>query len=144
MQSETRILEIDRIMMRIYEDNLSGKISDERFIAMRDRYEADQLELKHRAQLEKDELSREESKREDIRLLLKTVRSRSDFRELTPELVNSMIKRIEVHKPIKQGRINAIPVDIYFTGIGLFTVPEAEEIAAIQAEMRETKQKLPA
>lgn len=43
-----------------------------------------------------------------------------------------------------QGRINAIPVDIYFTGIGLFTVPEAEEIAAIQAEMRETKQKLPA
>ena len=79
-------------MMRIYEDNLSGKISDERFIAMRDRYEADQLELKHTVQLEKDELAREESKREDIRLLLKTIRSRSDFRELTPEPINSLIQ----------------------------------------------------
>ncbi len=141
MQAETRIMEIDRIMMRIYEDNLNGKISDDRFIAMRDRYESDQLELKQRVEQEKEELTLAESKREDVRLLLKAVRDRSDFWDLTAELVNSLIQRIKVHKPVKRGRENIIPIDIYFTGIGLFTVPEAEEIASIQAEMRETRKK---
>lgn len=121
--------------------NLNGKISDDRFIAMRDRYESDQLELKQRVEQEKEELTLAESKREDVRLLLKAVRDRSDFWDLTAELVNSLIQRIEVHKPVKRGRENIIPIDIYFTGIGLFTVPEAEEIASIQAEMREARKK---
>lgn len=141
MQAETRILEIDRIMMRIYEDNLNGKISDDRFIAMRDRYESDQLELKRKLEEDRAILSQAEAKREDIRLLLKTVRERSDFRELTPELVNSLISRIEVHKPIAIDGKKAVPVDIYFTGIGLFTVPEAAEISEIRKEMLEQQRK---
>lgn len=44
--TEKRISEIDRMMIRIYEDNVNGKISDERFLAMRDQYEAEQRELK--------------------------------------------------------------------------------------------------
>lgn len=44
--TEKRISEIDRMMIRIYEDNVNGKISDERFLAMRDQYETEQRELK--------------------------------------------------------------------------------------------------
>lgn len=45
-QSEKRIAELDRLFTRLYEDNVSGKISDERFAMMSAGYEDEQKKLK--------------------------------------------------------------------------------------------------
>ena len=131
--AEKRISEIDRMMIRIYEDNVNGKISDERFLAMRDRYEAEQRELKARVLADREELSKVESKRNDFRLLLKTIRERTDSEKLTPDLVNSLIDRIEVHNPVKIEGHKRVQVDIYFTGVGRFKVPNEAELVELFA-----------
>ena len=80
------------------------------------------------------ELEKETERKTDLRLLIKTVREQADIRELTPELVNTLIRRIEIHEPVTiNGRKN-VDVDIYFTGIGMFNVPDSEELAALISE----------
>lgn len=130
-QAEKRIAEIDRMMIRIYEDNVNGKISDDRFLAMRDQYEAEQRDLKAKVQTDREELNKAESKREDFRLLLKTIRDRTDNETLTPALVNSLIERIEIHNPVRIDGHKRVQVDIYFTGVGRFKVPNEAELTAL-------------
>ncbi len=130
-QAEKRIAEIDRMMIRIYEDNVNGKISDDRFLAMRDRYEAEQHDLKTKVQTDREEITKAESKREDFRLLLKTIRDRTDNETLTPALVNSLIERIEIHSPVKIDGRKRVQVDLYFTGVGRFKVPNEAELASL-------------
>lgn len=134
--AEKRISEIDRMMIRIYEDNVNGKISDDRFLAMRDQYEAEQRDLKAKAQTDREELSKAETKREDFRLLLKTIRDRTDNETLTPALVNSLIERIEVHNPVKIDGHKRVQVDIYFTGVGRFKVPNEVGLVSLFNETR--------
>ena len=121
------------MMIRIYEDNVNGKISDERFLAMRDQYEAEQRVLKARVQNDREKLSKAESKRNDFRLLLKTIRERTDSETLTPDLVNSLIERIEVHSLVKIDGHKRVQVDIYFTGVGRFNVPNEAELVELFA-----------
>ena len=129
-----RIKEIDRVIERIYEDNINGKLSDERFMTMSGNYEAEQSSLKAETEAIEAELSKEEQKSSDLRLLLKTVREQTDIKELTPELVNTLVRRIEVHDPVRENGQRNVSIDIYFTGVGLFTVPDAMELAQLKSE----------
>ena len=129
-----RITEIDRMIQRIYEDNVNGKLSDERFMTMSGNYEAEQRSLKAETDDLEQELAEYEKRRTDLHLLLKTVRAQTSVNELTPELVNTLIKRIEIHAPEKINGKKTVAVDIFFTDIGLFTVPNAEEIKALKTE----------
>lgn len=129
-----RIDEIDLLIERIYEDNVKGKITDERFMTMSRKFEEEQRSLKDETTAIEAELEKEAERKTDLRLLLKTVREQADIRELTPELVNTLIRRIEIHEPVTiNGRKN-VDVDIYFTGIGMFNVPDSEELAALISE----------
>ena len=139
--TEKRISEIDRMMIRIYEDNVNGKISDERFLAMRDQYEAEQRELKAKVETFREELTESESKRNDFRLLLKAIRDRSDNDALTPMRVNTMIERIEVHNPVKIDGHKRVEVEVFFTAIGKFRVPNEAELTALFAAMNDGEQR---
>ena len=137
VNNRKRIKEIDRLIERIYEDNVNGKLSDERFVTMSGNYEAEQHSLKAETEALEAELAKEEQKKTDLRLLLKTVREQTDVKQLTPELVNTLIRRIEIHSPVKVNGHKTVAVDIYFTGIGLFTVPEADELRSLISELSE-------
>ena len=137
VNNRKRIKEIDRLIERIYEDNVNGKLSDERFITMSGNYETEQHSLKAETEALEAELAKEEQKKTDLRLLLKTVREQTDVKQLTPELVNTLIRRIEIHSPVKVNGYKTVAVDIYFTGIGLFTVPEADELRSLISELSE-------
>lgn len=137
VNNRKRIKEIDRLIERICEDNVNGKLSDERFVTMSGNYEAEQHSLKSETEALEAELAKEEQKKTDLRLLLKTVREQTDVKQLTPELVNTLIRRIEIHSPVKVNGHKTVAVDIYFTGIGLFTVPEADELRSLISELSE-------
>jgi len=130
-----RIKEIDRFIERIYEDNVNSKLSDERFMTMSGNYEAEQKRLLEETEALEAELSKEAKNSTDLRLLLKTIREQTDIKALTPELVNTLIRRIDIHAPIKVNGKRHVKVDIHFTGVGLFTVPDEAEISALVAEI---------
>ena len=75
-----------------------------------------------------------------MRLLLKTLRKITDFRELTPTIVNSLIQRIEVHNNDKQDGHCYVKVDNYFTAVGIMDIPDEKEILDIINKIQENPQ----
>ena len=114
-----RIDEIDRLIAKLYEDNFAGKLSDERYSRMAAKYEKEQAELLQSVSTKEKELVELERESVDIRLLLAGLREYSSMETLTPEVVNKIIKRIEVHNSETVNGHKRVGIDIYFTGVGL-------------------------
>ncbi|OUQ46263.1 hypothetical protein B5E64_05755 [Drancourtella sp. An12] len=135
-----RIADLDKLFNRIYEDNVIGKLSDERYARMAVEYEAEQKELLEKVREEEKQLSEMEQKSVDMRLLLQGLREFTDMKELTPTIVNKLIRRIEVHNPEKKYAHKSVKVDIYFTAVGLVSLPDEQEIRKMMEQMRSTSQ----
>ena len=76
----------------------------------------------------------------DLKTLLKVLRSSTSFEELTPTLVNSLIRRIEVHNNDKSSGHCYVKVDICFTAIGLIDIPTEDEIKSLMAKIKANPQ----
>ena len=135
-----RISELDMIISHIYEDNILGKLSDDRYSRMASMYETEQKELIKTVSDGEKELETAEQKNVDMRLLLKTLRELTDFKELTPTIVNSLIQRIEVHNNDKSSGHCYVKVDIYFTAVGMIEIPDEKEISEIISKIQESPQ----
>ena len=126
-----RIDEIDRLIAKLYEDNFAGKLSDERYSRMAVKYEKEQAELLQSVGAQEKELIELERETVDVRLLLAGLREYSSVEKLTPEVVNKIIKRIEVHKSEVVDGHKQVKIDIYFTGAGLVDLATVKEMLAI-------------
>lgn len=135
-----RITEIDRLIERVFEQNASGVLSDERFATMLGKYEQEQKMLREEVAKSQQILQSAEQKAVDLRLLLRTLREITDVKELTPTLVNSLIERIEVHNNDKYDGHCHVKVDIYFTAVGMIDIPTEKEIRDMMEEIRENPQ----
>ena len=79
-----RIDELDRLISRIYEDNIIGRISDDRYEHMSVGYEKEQHDLMVSVAENERRLHEMEKERVDLRMLLKGLREFTEIRELTP------------------------------------------------------------
>ena len=139
-QSSKRIAEIDRLIEKVFEQNASGVLSDERFSKMLQNYEKEQKALTQEVADNRQTLQEAKQKSVDLRLLLKTLRDMTEINELTPTLVNSLIERIEVHNNDKSSGHCYVKVDIYFTAVGMIDIPTEQEILAMMEEIRANPQ----
>ena len=136
-KSLKRIAELDRLFARIYEDNTLGKLSDERYARMSADYEKEQKELLAAVESDEQTVRDMEQERIDLHQFLNAMRECTDTKELTPTLVNTLIKRIEVHNSsVDENGVKHIPVDIHFTAVGIINIPDTEEILQIMKEIR--------
>jgi hypothetical protein len=137
-----RIEELDVIMSRIYEDNILGKLSDERYMRMSAGYEKEQKDLIQTIAGSEQRLKEMEQTSVDLKQLLTALREATDIVELNQTLVNKLIQRIEVHGNEKKHSHNGVKIDIYFTAVGMVSVPDEKEILrimeAIQAKRKDT------
>lgn len=139
-QGTKRIAEIDRLIEKVFEQNASGILSDERFSKMLQSYEKEQKALTQEVADSRQTLEEAKHKATDLRLLLRTLREMTEINELTPTLVNSLIERIEVHNNDKSSGHCYVKVDIYFTAVGMINIPTEQEILAMMEEIRENPQ----
>lgn len=113
-KSEKRIAEIDKLFNRLYEDNVSGRISDERFEMMSNSYENEQKQLKATvAELSKF-IETKEQQTSDINRFVEIVSRYEHLTDITPEQMHELIERIEVHASDKSSGHKQQKVDIYF------------------------------
>lgn len=138
--SRKRIVDLDRLFSRIYEDNINGKISDDRYSRMVSEYESEQKRLMLVVEESEKELAELQKKTVDLRMLLAGLREFKEIRELTPIIVNKLIKKIVIHKNEKKHSHNNVKVDIYFTAVDLFTVPQEQELLQMMEEIRKEKE----
>lgn len=135
-----RIAEIDRLIEKVFEQNAGGILSDERFAKMLQSYEKEQKSLTQEVEENRQTLQNAEQRVMDLRLILRTLREITDIKELTPTLVNSLIKRIEVHISDNSSGHSHVKVDIYFTAVGMIDIPTEKEILATMEEIRNNPQ----
>ncbi len=141
VKSRKRATEIDRIIARLYEDNILGKLSDERFMKLSDGYEQEQAELTKLIAEQEEVLKTAEKATVDLRMLLKGLRDFMEINALTPEIVNTLIKRIEVHNSDRSSGHVRVKVDIYFTAIGMFDMPTAQELEELAMDIKNNREK---
>ncbi|MBQ3161558.1 MAG: recombinase family protein [Oscillospiraceae bacterium] len=113
-QSEKRVSELDKLFTRLYEDNVSGKISDERFEMMSKNYEAEQKELRQIIPELSQFIEAREQKNADTAQFIGIVRKYSEIPKLTPEIMHELVEKIVVHAPDKSSGHRTQQIDICF------------------------------
>ena len=137
-KDKRRISEIDTMIERLYEDNVLGKIPDERFSKMMSKYEAEQKTLIESVAKSEHSLQAFEQDKVDLLIFLETIRKCTDIEELTPEIVNRLIRRIEVHNSEKVNVRKCVKIDVYFTAVGLIDLPDETELLKMMEEIRKS------
>lgn len=113
-QGERRIEELDRLFKRIYEDNANEKLSDSRFQMLSNDYEQEQEELREKLLRLNEEITEQEEQSENIDRFISKVRKYLDLDELTPAVLNDMVKAVYVHAPDKSKGHREQQIDISY------------------------------
>ena len=122
-QAEKRIAELDKLFTRLYEDNVLGRLSDERFTMMSAGYEDEQRTLKATAARLTALIDTAEQKSSDVNAFLDVIRKYEHITELTPKIMHELIDKIEVHEADKSSgkRIQDIVIHYRF-GVAVTTI----------------------
>ena len=132
-QKELHILnarndELDNLFEHIYEDNVSGKISDDRFAKLSVKYESEQKEITARIKDLETELDTEKSKAVTADMFMASVRKYTRARKLTPRMLNELIEKIEVHQSEKIDGKTVQQLTIHYNCIGNIEIPDLEKL----------------
>ena len=116
--------ELDRLFEQMYEDNVSGKVSDERYSKMTKRYEDEQSGLAERINTLRAELDKESHQAVTTDMFIATVRKYTRAKKLTPRMLNELIERIEVHQSEKVNGVYVQKLTIHYNCVGSIEIPE--------------------
>ena len=108
--------------------NLAGKLSDERYKKMANRYENEQAEISEKIKKIRSELDRLNSQSMSTDMFISTIRQYTRAKKLTPRMVNELIERIEVHQSEKIDGEWVQKLTIYYNCIGALFIPETEKL----------------
>lgn len=127
--AEKRISELSAIFKRLYEDSVTGRISDERFTELSADYEAEQKELKERAARLREELSKVQEATENAEKFMNVVRRHTTIEELTPTLLREFVEKIVVHESValdgkRRGKLRRQEIEIYYSFVGKVELPD--------------------
>ena len=125
---QARDEELDGLFERIYEDNLSGKLSDDRFAKMSRRYEAEQKELSEKIKTLRAEIDKLSSKAVTSDMFIATVRKYTRAKKLTPRMLNELIEKIEVHQAEKIDGEWVQKLTIHYNCVGAIFVPDIDAL----------------
>ena len=123
-EAEKRIAELDNIFKRLYEDNISGKLTDERFRKLSQDYEDEQSGLKDQVLLLREEIEAVESKSANVDRFLSIVDRYTENPELTPHILHEFVEKIVIYAATDpHSKVNRRQqVDIYYKGIGILEI----------------------
>ena len=116
--------EIGRIIRKLYEDNVCGRITDERFDFLAKSYEDEGNDLKTKSQELKNALASSVQDEEKLSKFLKVVKSYTGIEELTPEILNSFIEKIYIGETEKYDGRKMQEVEIIYKFIGAINLPQ--------------------
>ena len=94
-QAEKRIKELDHLFIRLYEDNVVQKVSDERFVMMSRNYEEEQAALKLDIQSLEQEIQVQEQKTENLEQFIQKATKCKDLDKLTPYALGELVQALD-------------------------------------------------
>lgn len=130
--------ELDGLFERIYEDNVSGKLSDDRFAKMSRRYEEEQKELSEKIKKLRSEIEKQSSRAASTDMFVSIVRKYTRARKLTPRMLNELVEKIEVYNAEKIDGEWVQRLRIHYNCVGEMNIPNepALSIPAVTVNTR--------
>lgn len=138
-QDTKRVNELNMLMKKLYEDNISGKLSDKRFEFMLSEFENEQDTLEISMENAKAEIEKYESDTVRADKFIELVKRYTDFSELTTPMLNEFVEKILVHEADYSSGERVQEVEIYLNFIGKFELPVKEPTAEEIAEHENLK-----
>jgi predicted transport protein len=129
-QAKARITALDKIIQRLYEDNVVGKISDERFAKMSATYEAEQKALESRIAELDEFITTAKEKSLNAEYFLQLVQKYTDIKELDAEIIREFVEKIIVFKAEKVDGHRMQRIQIIYNCIGAVEIPSKHEKTA--------------
>lgn len=123
-EAEKRIAVLDRIIQNLYEDKVSGTLSEERFIKLSKNYESEQAELTDKVKFLKEELMAVQKETADINKFMRLIKRYTEITELNAEIVRTFIDKIYVHKGETAQGGHRQTIEIIYNCVG--AIPEME------------------
>ena len=121
-----RISELSGIFKRLYEDSVSGRITDERFTELSADYEKEQADLKARAAELEKEISKSKEARVNVDRFMEVIREHMNFEELTPTLLRAFVEKIVVHEATgrRHSKERRQEIEVYYSFVGKVELPD--------------------
>ena len=123
-QAEKRLTELDCLFIRIYEDNVAGRITDERFSMMSRTYEDEQTQLKVEIQSLQQEIGVQERQIENLEQFIQRVHKYKDLDELTPYALRELVKGVYIEAPDKSSGKRRQNIRISYDLVGFIPLSE--------------------
>ena len=136
---QARDEELDGLFERIYEDNVSGKLSDDRFARMSRRYEEEQKELAEKIKALRAEIDKQSSQSMTTDMFISLVRKYTRARKLTPRMLNELIEKIEVFNAEKVDGVWEQRLRIHYTCVGVIEIPDLIPLPAPEVSVNTRK-----
>ena len=115
--------ELDGLFERIYEDNVSGKLSNDRFAKMSRRYEEEQKEFSEKIKKLRSEIEKQSSRATSTDMFVSIVRKYTRARKLTPRMLNELVEKIEVYNAEKIDGEWVQRLRIHYNCVGEMNIP---------------------
>lgn len=115
---EQRVAEIDRLFQRLYEDRVTGQLSEDRFSRLSTAYEVEQAELSEKILNLRKELETAKKQVLNVSQFVELVKKYTEVRELTPSIVNEFISKIIIYAPDKSTGKRKQEIDIVYNFVG--------------------------
>lgn len=116
--------EIGKIIRKLYEDNVCGRITDERFDFLAKSYEDEGNDLKQKILELQNALASSVQDEEKLSKFLKVVKSYTGIEKLTPEILNSFIEKIYIGETEKYDGRKMQEVEIIYKFVGAMNLPQ--------------------
>ena len=136
---QARDEELDGLFERIYEDNVSGKLSDDRFARMSRRYEEEQKELAEKIKALRAEIDKQSSQSMTTDMFISLVRKYTRARKLTPRMLNELIEKIEVFNAEKVDGVWEQRLRIHYNCVGVIEIPDLIPLPAPEVSVNTRK-----
>lgn len=121
--SKTRFEKLDAIIQNLYEDKISGIVSEDRFKKMNENYEQEQTSLKEKIAELEGKIKAINEQTASTSHFMELVQKYTRIDELTHEIAREFIEKVIVHKAEKVDGHRQMRIDIFYNGIGKVDLP---------------------
>ncbi len=115
---KTRYAELDGILKRLYEDNISGKLTDERFGKFLADYETEQSDVRVKAEDTEQKIEELQANQKDADSWIKLIRKYTSINELDRTVLCELVDKITVGEAKMIDGQKTVAITIYYRFVG--------------------------
>ena len=138
--AKSRSDELEKLICRIYEDNILGKLPDTRYAVLDKQYSSEMKALTDEIQQLMKSIESFEAGKHDTEKFIALIEKYENFQELTTTMLNEFVEKVLIHERDRKGSSQTTQeIEIYFNFVGRY-IPPTLEAEVSEAELEKQKE----